>query len=378
MHICAGRDDVKFFIPQPKLFHKKNLRDILNSSARFKNPFRVLMQARWLCAAEASGIQVIGPDDLANNSIENKIVIFSDHFIKDYEKVAFDQSGNINIPFGASANPTSTGNKMSSTNSFRMFGSYNFFESSRLQSYPDRSFSDYGSLSLGNYIFCPLGGLFIKELVELAKQKKPEHRLILLDDPHRLQYNNINQIDLHHVFSLHQALKICEVLIEKYDYAIHCQHRGHDEDRALESVIVKHGVKFFKENWKPYSTMVNQYSRYSLIFSHFQETHGFGVYESLQTGTPVAYFFENLNPLILKPILFGTPISLDYSADISARIINDFIVSENEDRRGARAELAHSFFSSETFGVRLLEKLKLNSISKGFLHHELGARQPIP
>jgi hypothetical protein len=198
-----------------------------------------------------------------------------------------------------------------------------------------------------NRITIPLGTL--QELCE--KDHHTREKTIILDEPHRVTLNDIQNRDKQHVLSYIKALDVCEILHGRgWNVKTFCTR---DKDNRFDQV--KHEYPFLKVEtfdrpWVPYLQMIDFYKSGSVFFDHYQETHGFAAYENLQMGNSLVVFSENFNPLTVRQFQNGVSLSLYMSNDLCAQMIESQFELNRHDIIAAESR---ELFSADTFGERL-------------------------
>ncbi len=182
-------------------------------------------------------------------------------------------------------------------------------------------------------------------------------RSIFLDEPHPMVIRSLDREHLQHVFSFKKALRICRLLAQRgFKITSFASRSTSCPDlstlwRNQEHICLMNYDKL----WIPYLTLLGWYRSSSIFFSHYQETHGFAVYENLQMGNVVVVFGENYNPFTIRQFQNGVVLSLYMSDEVCADLIEEYFTEQYCKRRAETISCeATELFSSDTFGYRLL------------------------
>lgn len=218
-----------------------------------------------------------------------------------------------------------------------------------LLSYDHKQFYMTDLLSKFNdscFVSQPLGTLH-----SLCKKEFVKRKVLILDEPHSITLCDLSKKEKQHVHSYLKSFEICKILRDRGWTIISFCTR--DKDRKFSTIKSQFSfVDFidFKSNWVPYLEMLEFYKAGTLFFNHYQETHGFSVYENLQMGNGVIVFEENFNPLSLNQFQNSCKLNLKMSSLLCANLIEEFYELLDPCKI---ARDSFERFSSDTFVYRL-------------------------
>lgn len=207
-----------------------------------------------------------------------------------------------------------------------------------------------------NELTVPLGS--ISKFCNKDFHKSP---VIILDEPHSWTMRKISsdrkrqlkpiEGEDQDIYSYFKSLEICAIL-EKKGFEINT-FLSRCENSAQFLFEEK------KRPWIPYLEILNLYSRGSLFFSHYQETHGFSVYDNLHMGNAVIIFEENFNSFVINQFQNGVKLSLKMESKLCADIIENYFLNfYNKDIYEQIKDDSFKNFSCETYIERFKKALQ--------------------
>ena len=187
---------------------------------------------------------------------------------------------------------------------------------------------------------------FLKPLDTIKKKK------IFFDLVHPYLVNGKISSNSQAYFALKKAIEICNELNSFFGFEVSTIITDDQTGKFLRNL----GVDFRIEEatgWIPYKKILDIYSSNRMLFSHFQESWGFPIYENLCLGNPVLCFEEFANPLGIISFQNGLKFSMFQNTKITAAQINDFFESLDEEGLKSIRKQSLRRFSADTFGLRV-------------------------
>lgn len=314
------------------------------------NPFYKILARKWLFAAS-------GVDHSLSNVIENNQhlkdlssgdVVFSiDHFVgytNEDEMLFSDLSRADKVIFNCQAVKKSNA---SGGMSLLRLDRTSYFN---LDSPWDYNYIDGANASA---IIEPMG--CPNSWVEPYLGKKKD-RVVFLDEPHfSLDITDINSINFN---CFVHALEVCKILHLKGGYQIRTFSRS--QNSSYLEYIKKHYnfVNVFHEgSWLQLNELISEYAKATIFYSWFTETHGYPIYEAMQTGAIIAGYSESLNTMWLKNHQDSIILSVYQAPDLSAMSLLSLCELRDSDKwLRHNIESARNKFSSESFGERIIKR----------------------
>lgn len=346
---------MKYHVYIPERYANKKIppSDQVSSDSNWQNrPFHIILANKWLVAANnCSSVNIIDQIDDVNALNEESILIGVDHLLGNDLEIFSKTSKASTYYFScllADNQPSFIEGPYHpcGMNLLRMDRQGNFFN--------DKPWHyDYKeAVNLTRpYILEPHGcpQSWIKFTPRVQKR-------IFLDEPHPSLVINEKTCNSINFKSYIHALKVCEVLHEKYGFEIISFSRVKDSD-YIDYAMTNHPyIQFISiGEWVSLPELLAHYSSSCYFYSWFTETHGYPLYESRQAGCIVISYSEICNTVFFKNYqdsLFG---SLYMKPSDFAAIISRFN-DENYNSSIVKNVISNSAqeFSSETFLTRVI------------------------
>ncbi len=151
-----------------------------------------------------------------------------------------------------------------------------------------------------------------------------EFKTILLDEPHPIVLEALD--DEHNILTKQykHSLDVCSEL-SKFNFKIRtfCRSENQKQIDFLKHYPFIDYISCGK--WVSYGRMLEIYAQHETLFSFFQETFGFPIYETLQSGRPIISYIENANPAVLRQFQNAVLISYYQSPALCAQIYIEYI-----------------------------------------------------
>ena len=201
----------------------------------------------------------------------------------------------------------------------------------------------------------PLGSI-----ASFCKKKYSKTKTIVLDEPHCWSIREMGSsknFSRQDAFSFIKAIEICKIL-EKRGFRILTFLTRSKVDFFLE-MISDDWIAIKPEDycWTPYLEMLNLYSQGTMFFSHYQETHGFSVYDNLQMGNGVIIFEENFNPFVINQFQNGVKLGLRISPEKCSDMVEEYYEQYSERTFNQIVQDSLRNFSCETYIKRFRKAL---------------------
>lgn len=213
-----------------------------------------------------------------------------------------------------------------------------------------------------NEVAVPLGSIDY-----LCKKKFHHEPIIILDEPHswtvrkitkdRRQWMHPVDGECQDIYSYYKAIEICQ-LLQNRGFKIHTFSSRSDLEICQNSFDSK------DQHWIPYLEMLKLYSTGCIFFSHYQETHGFSVYDNLQLGNAVVVFEENFNPFVVSQFQNGIKLSLRMNSELCADMIQKYFEDIYKESMFEQIQSdAFLNFSCDTYVERLYKSITNSKIT---------------
>jgi hypothetical protein len=210
----------------------------------------------------------------------------------------------------------------------------------------------------GEDLTVPLGSIN-----NFCNKNYDKQKVIILDEPHCWSLNKFksNEVNYQDTYSYLKAIRICKIL-EKRGFKIITFFTRNDSDFFLQFIDNKWNIMSNSYSWIPYLDLLKLYAQGVLFFSHYQETHGFSVYDNLQMGNGIVVFEENFNPYTINQFQNGVKLSLRICDIACASLIEEYYNSYSKDFFDNIINDSYENFSCDTYIKRLKEAMGICGI----------------
>lgn len=346
-------DKLLIQVPSIQLIRDRGVDYILENTHKFDGPFLYLMGARWFEIASnskrpfASMIEHVVP-------IDNALIVMSDfaaaypHIWRTDKNTLRERGSELLIFSDVTADVTDD-----------LRGTLNGFDAPRYDRRSSIDFYEYGYLKSANnknLITVPLG--CGNRWVRSPLGRKPEKH-ILLDEAHKIVIKNFSNKDLMYVRSFMHSLDVCKILAGQ-GYRISSFSRESSDFIRMVQADYPFIELIQEENWIPFNKMASYFHEMPIFYSHFQETHGYPIYENLQAGNAVIGYAENVSSEVIRTMQNGVLLSQMLSPELSANMVDEYF--NRYVKQNLQVEVAQDAarrFSCETFTQRLIGALAL-------------------
>lgn len=352
------KSSAKFIIPQKYLF-RDTYEQVLYNLDKVENPFVALMGARFSHAANScESIDLVSEfSDFTNDTYYFIRDVFLD--VLDIELINTNLARTSNTELVV-INALSTYSQKNLSISLSAHHPPSIIAADKFISYDATRFIKYGYNETINYlnnITLPLG-----TADEWLSSVQYEIGTILLDEPHEIVIQNLTDLNNINVQNYIRALNLCKEL-SRIGFKVRTFCRT-ESDKLLDLLKQYNFIEILSfGKWICYSDMLSIYAKHELFFSHFQETFGFPICESLQSGRPVICFIENANQSILRHYQNSVLLSIYQSKYSAISLITDYITKLRKGNFSSQIKKdSYLSLSTNTFCSRLLAIMSNNRL----------------
>ncbi|GJE68114.1 hypothetical protein LNAOJCKE_5350 [Methylorubrum aminovorans] len=325
---------------------------IIDHTNILQNPFLQILGARWLVAQESDdgpSRTITVPDMTTKNPIITVDFYFSnllDAFskvggIESYQSPIFVFS---DLP-GSMAHPGVRGAALN------QFLSAHSGQYETVFSY--ESFSELGSAPTP---VVPLG--CAQSWLPITNHND---RIIFLDEPHETLVDILDDsTDIRVALYLH-AVKTCKILYSM-DFSIVSFYRNKSD--KMEEFFLKNNFikKIDSSGWIPFRNLAEHYSKATLFFSFFTETHGYAIYENMQLGNGIITYAETFDNYRLQHMQGGPLLSIYNTPTVCANVVSEYYDRYVKyDLKDQIRNKSREKYAAETFMRRLRQCHAFNS-----------------
>jgi hypothetical protein len=196
----------------------------------------------------------------------------------------------------------------------------------------------------------------------LPKPGNNRPKRVLLDEVHMSVIEQYGDQGIFDVSAFLHALEVCRELWEM-GYEISTFNRSSGAFRNMLRIHHPHIEVIDCQGWLPFDKMMETYANSPLFFSHFQEAHGYPIYENLQLGNGIIAYSENVNPSVVRNFETGVLLHTTMQPKLAAQLIDSYFTRyETGHLQDVISNESYLRYSCDTFVIRLVQALEAKGV----------------